>query len=172
MIIPEKVEDRMGGRYTPSVVPATLTVLDGNIPVANFNATPKTGTVLLTVKFTDYSTNTPTSWNWNFGDGTDSTLQHPVHTYVLAGNHTVTLTASNAVGTNITVKDKYIIIYPKGDFNHNWRVDVGDVSLVAFMVVNRVPHILPYADFNNNGFVDIGDAGKIAYYEVKKIPVL
>jgi PKD repeat protein len=33
-----------------------------------------------------------TSWLWNFGDGTTSTLQNPVHTYATAGNYTVTLT--------------------------------------------------------------------------------
>jgi PKD repeat protein len=91
---------------------------------------------------------------------------------VQAGNHTVTLAASNAVGTNTTVKDKYIVIYPKGDFNHNWKVDIGDVSRVAYMVVGRTPLLLSDADFNNNGIVDVGDAAKIAWYGVGKIPEL
>ena len=30
-------------------------------------------------------------WNWNFGDGTNSTEQNPVHTYSKAGNYTVNL---------------------------------------------------------------------------------
>ena len=157
-----------------SYYPVTITARYSQpaTPVANFTANVTVGLLPCTIQFTDTSVGAPNAWYWNFGDGTTSTLQHPVHTYVLAGNHTVTLTVSNAVGTNLSVKDEYITIYPKGDFNHNWRVDVGDVSLVAFMVVNRASHILPYADFNNNGIVDIGDAGKIAYYEVKKIPAL
>jgi len=60
----------------------------------------------------------------------------------------------------------------RGDFNHNWRVDVGDVSLVAYMVVGRASILLPDADFNNNGIVDIGDAAKIAWFQVGKIPEL
>jgi len=141
-------------------------------PVANFTANVTEGLSPRTIKFTDTSTGSPTAWNWSFGDGALSVEQGPVHKYVLPGNHTVTLTASNALGANLTVKNKYIIIYPKGDFNHNWKVDAGDAALVAYMVVNRAPSQIPDADFNSNGQVDIGDAGKIAYFVVKKIPDL
>ncbi len=141
-------------------------------PVANFTANVTEGLSPRTIKFTDTSTGSPTAWNWSFDDGALSVVQHPVHMYVQPGNHTVTLTASNAGGANLTVKDKYIIIYPKGDFNHNWEVDAGDAALVAYMVVGRAPVQIPDADFNSNGFVDIGDAGKIAYFVVGKIPEL
>jgi len=130
------------------------------------------GFTSLTLIFNDFSIGAPTGWLWNFGDGTTSILRHPVHTYIKAGNHTVSLTASNSGGANTTVKEKYIIIYPKGDFNHNWKVDAGDAALVAYMVVNRVPAQVPDGDFNGNGFVDIGDAGKIAYFVVGKVPAL
>ncbi|GAB6283837.1 MAG: hypothetical protein STSR0009_00360 [Methanoregula sp.] len=140
--------------------------------LANFTANVTSGLLPRTIRFTDTSTGLPTTWNWSFGDGSLAAIQNPIHTYMKAGNHTVTLTASNAGGANTTVKEKYITIYPKGDFNHNWEVDVGDVALVAYMVVNRVPAQVPDADFNANGFVDIGDAGKIAYFVVGKVPAL
>lgn len=53
-------------------------------PVASFSASPS-GKKPLTVKFTDKSTNSPTSWSWNFGDKTTSKLQNPVHKYTKAG---------------------------------------------------------------------------------------
>jgi hypothetical protein len=63
-------------------------------------------------------------------------------------------------------------ITTRGDLNHNWEVDIGDVAWVAYMVVGRTPVILPDADFNNNGGVEVGDAAKIAWFYVGKIPAL
>jgi len=163
-----------GAAYTGKTVSEARTVyITVIVPalVTNFDATPTTGTAPLTVRFTDASTSSPTSWNWSFGDGTNATIQHPVHTYYVAGNHTVTLMTSNAGGVNTTVKDRYIVIYPKGDFNHNWMVDIGDGACVAYMVIGRTP-VDPAADFNGTGTVDVGDVAKIAYYLVGKITEL
>ena len=52
------------------------------------------------VAFTDLSTNTPTQWAWNFGDGQTSNVQNPTHTYANAGNYTVLLTVTNQDGTD------------------------------------------------------------------------
>ncbi|MFH1120487.1 MAG: PKD domain-containing protein [Bacteroidota bacterium] len=64
----------------------------------------------LEVTFTNYSQNA-TSYEWNFGDGQTSTEVNPVHTYIVAGNYTVVLTAKNAANTNIT----YTIVSCKDD---------------------------------------------------------
>lgn len=37
-------------------------------------------------------------WTWNFGDGTTSNLQNPVHTYSASGTYTVSLTATTDAG--------------------------------------------------------------------------
>jgi len=85
-------------------------------PVAGFTGTPTTGTVPLTVKFMDTSTNTPTSWSWAFGDSdvTNATVQNPVHTYSTAGTFTVTLNATNAGGSNVSVRTGYITVRVPG----------------------------------------------------------
>ncbi len=55
----------------------------------------------LVVTFNDTSTGSPTSWLWDFGDGTPtSNQQNPVHTYSAAGTYVVTLTARNSIGTS------------------------------------------------------------------------
>lgn len=51
------------------------------------------------VQFTDQSDgkgHAVTSWKWDFGDSTFSTLQNPKHTYSSPGKYTVTLTVTNA----------------------------------------------------------------------------
>jgi len=82
----------------------------GSAPVANFSATPVSGTAPLTVVFTDTSAGSPTAWNWTFGDGdaTNATVQNPVHTYTTAGTYTVSLNATNANGSDVSVRTDYI----------------------------------------------------------------
>jgi PKD repeat protein/subtilisin family serine protease len=77
-------------------------------PVAAFVGSPTSGYIPLTVNFTDQSTGGPTAWAWTFGDGGTSNLQNPSHQYTNAGTYTVTLTASNACGSNQLVKTNYI----------------------------------------------------------------
>lgn len=78
-------------------IPIYLTI--SPLPCAYFGET-FVGQCTGVVDFIDSTTNTPTSWLWDFGDGTTSTLQNPTHTYTSIGTYNVTLTASNAFGTN------------------------------------------------------------------------
>jgi gliding motility-associated-like protein len=58
--------------------------------------------------FTLNSNQTITSATWNFGDGFTSNAISPTHTYAVAGNYAVTVTATSAIGT--TTKTKTIVI--------------------------------------------------------------
>ena len=82
----------------------------GQVPVANFVGSPTSGKAPLTVQFTDLSTNNPTTWSWNFGDRTTSTLKNPSHVYTKRGSYTVTLTVRNAHGSNTMTKSKYVVV--------------------------------------------------------------
>lgn len=59
---------------------------------------------LLTVKFTDGSTGSPTSWKWDFGDGGTSAERDPVHTFPAPDTYAVTLTVANAAGSDSVSK--------------------------------------------------------------------
>jgi len=50
------------------------------------------------VSFYDQSTGGANSWQWNFGDATNSSVQNPVHLYTSAGNYYVYLTVANQYG--------------------------------------------------------------------------
>ncbi len=82
-------------------------------PVAAFSAYPTSGKVPLTVKFTDKSKGSPASWKWIFGDGTSSTEQNPVHTYIKAGKNTVILAVKNAGGSSTKTMSGYITVSKK-----------------------------------------------------------
>lgn len=66
--------------------------------VASFTASVASGNAPLAVNFTDTSTNSPTSWLWEFEAGVTSTSQNPSHTFLNPGVYTVRLTAANALG--------------------------------------------------------------------------
>ncbi len=80
------------------------------VPSADFAAPILTGIGPLTVEFRDLSTGVPTSWAWDFGDGAVSSEQNPVHTYTTSGAFTVSLTASNALGTDVSTVLDYVLV--------------------------------------------------------------
>lgn len=58
----------------------------------------------LSFEFRDNSWYEPTSWSWDFGDGTGSAERHPVHQFTVAGHYEVCLTVSNVNGTDTRCK--------------------------------------------------------------------
>ncbi|HVP93641.1 MAG TPA: PKD domain-containing protein [Methanoregulaceae archaeon] len=94
------------GPYSTPGIPVVLpsvTPLPANTKapvIADFTAKPLSGPNPLIVHFTDQSSGIPVSWNWNFGDGTTSSDQNPVHTYSSPGSFTVSLTAANNFGSD------------------------------------------------------------------------
>ena len=70
-------------------------------PVADFSFDPASGTYDLEVQFTDSSTGPITSWSWDFGDGSSSTEQNPLHVYSEAGSYSVTLTVEGPGGSDL-----------------------------------------------------------------------
>jgi len=69
-------------------------------PIASFQISENTTCVGTLVNFTDFSSNQPTSWLWDFGNGSVSMVQNPTQIYTSAGTYTVLLTVSNSAGTN------------------------------------------------------------------------
>lgn len=92
------------------------------LPVAEFTSNATVVDEGQSIQFTDLSTNT-TSWSWSFPGGTPigSTAQDPSVTYNTAGTYAVTLTATNAVGTDAQTKTAFItvnnvVVIPVADF--------------------------------------------------------
>ena len=119
---PSAIQYNTAGLYSVSLTASNSTsndtetknnyiIVGDNPPVANFIANTTSIPVGGTVNFTDLSIASPTSWSWNFTGGTPSTstLQNPTGIqYNTPGLYTVSLTATNAAGSDDEVKVNYI----------------------------------------------------------------
>jgi len=97
-----------------SVVNHVATVLDVQLvqiaPQVDFYAT-NTESCTGAIEFVDMTSTTPGStYSWDFGDGATSGEQNPVHHYSSNGIFTVTLSVTNAIGTNSAIQNNYITI--------------------------------------------------------------
>jgi len=76
--------------------------------VADFTASPTSGPINHTVKFTNKSLGDYTGCSWKFGDGGVSTGCNPTYTYKKPGNYDVTLTISVPGGGDSKKRNGYI----------------------------------------------------------------
>jgi PKD repeat protein len=90
----------------------------GGVPNTDFVGAPLEVNVNEQVKFTDKTTNAPTSWKWTFGDTAESTAQNPSHAYQLKGIYSVSLTTRNDNGRDTETKTNYVNVGmgPKAEF--------------------------------------------------------
>lgn len=103
-------------------------------PEASFSSFPDSGAEPLEVEFTDTSDYEPTSWSWNFGDGSEAFTQNPTHTYTETGIYEVTLTACNDNGCDEATDTIYVtggIGIPGGGFLYR-PIQESDALAVAF----------------------------------------
>lgn len=82
----------------------TVTSPTIGLPGASFTATPISGNAPLLVTFTDTSTGTVNTRNWDFGNGQTSTARSASITYNTAGSYTAKLTVGNSAGSTSTSK--------------------------------------------------------------------
>jgi len=86
----------------------SVSAVETSDPVASFSADVVNGKTPLQVIFTDTSTGDPTAWLWDFGDGSTAQAQDPVHSYTVAGDYNVSLTVTNANGSDSLTRTNYI----------------------------------------------------------------
>lgn len=83
-------------------------------PIALFSVAPDTLCQGANNIFTDLSTDlasTIQTWNWDFNDGTTSSIQNPTKKYTNPGNYTVSLNVTNAAGCVSNPVTKNVVVY-------------------------------------------------------------
>lgn len=80
----------------PNTATDTVTVFSS--PSADFSFTGG-----ITVNFSDLSSGSPSTYLWDFGDGSNGTASNETHTYSADGNYTVCLTVTNSNGCSDSI---------------------------------------------------------------------
>jgi PKD repeat protein len=110
---------------------------NGGSPTATASATPTTGAAPLEVQFTCDASggDAPLSFVWDFGDGTQSTLQNPSHTYTIAGMYTAMCSVTDANGDSAT--SSVMITAAAAAHNPKAQIDVLDTAKPSCAVTGQ-----------------------------------
>ena len=107
------------------------------------------------VDFTDLSvanTTSITSWNWSFGEGGGSTVQHPTYTYTSAGTYNVTLVVTNDNGCVDSVTLPVVVPeMPIASFSADTACEGNPTQFTDLSVSNSSPLISWNWDFGDGG---------------------
>jgi PKD repeat protein len=107
---------------TPTPTPVGTSTLAK--PIAMFLPDEYSGSAPLWVQFFNHATNAET-YLWDFGDGNTSSQYSPSHTYTNPGKYTVSLTATNSLGSDVEKVESAIIVTgppPKIVVKSTWQV--------------------------------------------------
>ena len=116
--------------------------------IPDFSYSPPSPMAGDTVTFTDESVKgdgTIVSWHWDFGDGDNSILQNPTHSFANGGSFTVTLTVTDSLGgVESTSQVVTILSPPEAEFTTGKRMNIASLytgaSIVDFSsVYNYMP---------------------------------
>ncbi len=113
-------------------------IIVGNVPpVANFTYEPLIPTDLDSIEFIDLSYDIDDiimNWTWNFGDGTFSYLQNPVHQYDDDGVYIVNLTVRDDDNVNDSIEKSILIsnVPPVSNFEYN-PLNPTEIDTVQFL---------------------------------------
>lgn len=86
------------------------------------------------VSFQDDSYGQPSGWFWDFGDGSTSSLQNPIHSYLSAGTYDVSLFVSNALGQDSILLTSVVVVdfaNPPITFNDTAYVNPSTFTLTS-----------------------------------------
>ncbi|MEN6442974.1 MAG: PKD domain-containing protein [Methanoregula sp.] len=126
-------EQPAGGNYNVHLYTSSS---PGACPVAGFTNDFAGGSAPVTVHFTDSSvqslSNPITHWFWDFGDGSNSTLENPGHTFAANQAYNVSLIVSNPYCRNaITVTGSVVAGRPVADFTASPTSDVVPATITV-----------------------------------------
>ncbi len=151
-----------GCNFTHSTTADFCIAASAGPPVANFSKSALND-CSGSIQFYDNSLCNPpaTSWLWDFGDGSTSTLQHPQHTYHINGFYTIALQVTNAFGNHTLSIPNYVLV------NRSLPEHIDDVHFcegddLVFSADNPDTDVFWYTQANQTNYVHTGNSFTIA----------
>ncbi len=133
----------------------TKTVVIATPPTANFSGSPTSGCGTFTVNFTNTSSANATIYDWEFPGGSPSSsiLPNPIVTYNTPGVYPVSLTATNAQGSNTKTISNYISVsaVPTSAFTF---VQTGMTFAFTSQATNATSHLWNFGDGNTSNQIN------------------
>lgn len=102
---------------SPGFVANWTTIFPTQSPTANMLVSDINPPVSIEITFSDNSTDLPSEYFWDFGDGTTSTEKNNEHTYDVPGTYEVVLEVANCYGQDVTNTIVEVQPYPEIGFN-------------------------------------------------------
>ncbi|NPD83765.1 S8 family serine peptidase [Lentimicrobium sp. L6] len=144
-----------GGNQDFSIIISGIKTASTQPPVANFTQSATNINTGQSISFTDQTTYGPGAWSWSFPGGTpsSSTDQNPTVTYQTSGTYSVTLTATNASGSDTETKSNLISVSQApitycnsqgNDFSYEW------ISKVVMGSFTKSSGATGYSDFTGD----------------------
>jgi PKD repeat protein len=137
-------------------------------PKANFEGSPRSGPVALTVNFINISTSIYDTCEWDFGDNQSSSECHNIsHTYSNVGKYSVSLTVTGPGGSSTNKKTNYIQVGIPAHANFSGDPTTGLVpQTVTFVNESSGDYETCEWDFGDGGTSNSCDTNVIHTYAV------
>ncbi|MCL4262726.1 MAG: PKD domain-containing protein [Anaerolineae bacterium] len=102
-------------------------------------------------QFNNESTGSELTFAWDFGDGNSSTLVNPAHTYAAVGSYTVTLTATNNLGSDVATAVVEIWNAPQASFIAPSLLPLGETAVFTNTSTgDNLTHLWDFGDGNTS----------------------
>lgn len=108
-----------------------------NNPWAFFRWEQKDSLQPLQVSFVDLSAYQPDTWHWDFGDGAQSQLANPEHTYTASGAYQVCLTVSNPYHADTFCQVLYLGVSATGSPIKESRITLAPNPFQEYFILNN-----------------------------------
>jgi len=134
-------------------------VQTGNLPGTSFTTSLTNACVEQAIQFTNTSVQSD-EWIWDFGDGTSSNEENPLHAYAQPGVYTVRLTAiNNGCAQSFTFPTPITVLPPRAFFGYT--SNCADIFSIQFInqsftdpTLGAVTYFWQFGDPGNNTSTD------------------